>query len=179
MVVAAVGLGIAAAVVVGFLYFARMREQQRAHQDALVAEERAVMAEEQHARERAAGRVDLAALPAAIPGLFPAGGPLPPDVAAKQAAELGQKAIGVWRGPGPDGGTREVEYRADGTFRDAVTGGPAPREWAGTWEVVGTRGTRVLRVARLGGGPMAVQLSFEGDELIHDAEPGRATVLRR
>ena len=53
------------------------------------------------------------------------------------------------------------------------------RGWAGTWAVERLGGTRVLHVRRTGGGPGVVRVSVEGDELIHDTEPGRAAALRR
>jgi hypothetical protein len=143
-----------------------VRLEQRARDEAFADEDRA-WDERRLARDRADRRAALAALPGRVADAFA----LPPAVAERRAAELGKAVVGTWRG-----GTREVEYRADGTFRDAVTG---RREWVGTWAVARLTGTRVLHLTRAGGGPAAVRLTIEGDELIHDDEPGRATVLRR
>lgn len=80
---------------------------------------------------------------------------------------LGTALVGVWAGGG-----REIEYRADGTFRDG--------EQSGTWKAAGLTGTKVLAVERTGGGPARVRVTFEGDELLHDGpEPGTVLVLRR
>ncbi len=142
------------------------RLAQRARDESFAAEDRA-WDERRLARLRADRRAELAALPGRLADALA----LPPRVAEARAAELGKGVVGTWRG-----GPREVEYRADGTFRDAVAGG---REWVGTWAVARLTGTRVLHLARTGGGPAAVRMTLEGDELIHDDEPGRATVLRR
>jgi len=142
------------------------RVEQRARDEAFADEDRA-WNEQRLARLRADRQAALAALPGRVAGAFQ----LPPAAAEKRAAEMGKRLVGTWRGD-----TREVEYRADATFRDAVTDG---REWVGTWEVARLTGTRVLHLTRAGGGPEVVRLSFEGDELIHDDTPGRATVLRR
>ncbi len=147
--------------------------ERRALLEAELAQEQQLWEREQAARRRA----EIAALPAALPGLMPGVIDQPAD-AEKLGDELGKKAVGVWHGTGHAGGVRAVEYRVNGTFRDVVTGAGA-REWAGTWTVAGATGTRLLRLTRQGGGPVTVRLSFEGDELIHDDEPGRATVLRR
>lgn len=152
------------------------RLEQRARDEALAEEDRA-WDRRRLARLRADREAALAALPARVAEAF-AADPLPPAAAERRAAELGMRVVGAWRGPHPDGGTREVEYRADGTFRDAVTGAGA-REWVGTWAVARLTGTRVLHLTRGGGGPASIKMTVEGDELIHDDEPGRATVLRR
>ncbi|MBN9517206.1 hypothetical protein J0H58_01595 [bacterium] len=149
------------------------RAERRALLEAELAAEQRVWEEQQAARRRA----EITALPAALPGLMPGVIDQPAD-AERLGDELRKKVVGVWRGTGHAGGTREVEYHADGTFRDRMTGAGA-REWSGLWAVDGATGTRVLRITREGGGPTTVRLSFEGDELIHDDEPGRATVLRR
>jgi hypothetical protein len=124
------------------------------------------------------GRDDPLVVP---PGLFPfvPGPPLDPAEAGARIDALAGRLLGVWTGVGADGGTRVVEYRDDGTFRDEVTGGPAPRRWAGTWTVERLVGTRGLRLTRTGGGPDAVRVAFERGELVHDDTPGRGTVLRR
>lgn len=144
------------------------RLAQRARDESFAEEDRA-WNRRRIARLQAERRAEIAALPARVAdAVVP---PLPPAVAEKRAAELGKQLIGVWVGGG-----RTVEYHPDGTFRDAVDGG---REWAGTWEVARLSGTRVLHLTRAGGGPAAVRLTIEGNEVIHDDEPGRAVVLRR
>lgn len=164
-------LVLAAAGAAGYAY--HLRTEAEAFERKVRAD--AELAEEQKAWERArrqAAREELAAVPAGLVRMLP-GVAVPPADAAKHAAALKQRILGVWRG-----GTREVEYRADGTFRDVVTG-PGAREWAGTWTAESATGTRVLRVARAGGGPAVVTVTVEGDELIHDDGTGAATVLRK
>lgn len=174
-VVAAAVVLAATAGLVGVTYYRKAeaeRAEKRARMEAEIAADRAAAA-------RRGWDAELAALPDRLPpGVLP-GVPLPVNQVEGRTAELSRKLVGVWRGPAAGGGVRAVEYRADGTFRDAVTGGPAPREWAGEWAARGASGARVLRVARTGGGPDVVGVSVEGDELVHDDEPGRAVVLRR
>jgi hypothetical protein len=175
-IVICVALLVVAGGAVGVVAFNRREAAQqaevRARREAELAAQQAAD-DEAFANARAAWRDFLAALPAPL-----VTNPLPPELAEKRAAELRADLVGTWRGGGAAGGTREVEYRADGTFRDAVTG-PGAREWRGEWAVIGPSGRRVLRVTRSGGGPDSVKLAFEGDELVHDDEPGVATVLRR
>ena len=90
-----------------------------------------------------------------------------PDDPGPVTDRLAKELVGVWAGGG-----REVEYRADGTYRDG--------DLAGTWEPAGLTGTKVLAVRRTGGGPARVRVTFEGDELLHDGpEAGAVDVLRR
>ncbi len=172
-------LVVGAVAVAVFAYRERVRAERLARAEADRASFEAEMVQMVRVtQQRRAARELMAEWPLVLPPL-PGDERLPPDEAAKRAGELGQKVIGVWRGPGVDGGTRVIEYRANGTFRDAVSGGPADRTWAGEWGVAGLSGTRVLRLTRAGGGPSLVRLTFEGGELVHDDVSGRATVLRQ
>ncbi|MBX9623691.1 MAG: hypothetical protein K2X82_07740, partial [Gemmataceae bacterium] len=152
--VAAVGLG-------GYAWV-QVRRQDRARD-----EEQRARLEAEVAADRAAARrpPDLAAVGAGLGALLPVAETPdnPKPVRDRLAAEL----VGVWAGGG-----REVEYRADGTYRDG--------DLAGTWKAVGLTGTRVLTVERTGGGPARVRVTFEGDELLHDGPGvGTVTALRR
>lgn len=145
------------------------RLEQRARDEALADADRA-WDERRLIRLRADRQAELAALPGRVVNAF-AADPLPPAVAEKRAAEMGKQVVGVWVGGG-----RTIEYHPNGTFRDAATGG---RECAGTWAVARLTGTRVLHLTRTGGGPGLVKMTIEGNELIHDDEPGTVSVLRR
>jgi hypothetical protein len=138
---------------------------QVARQDRARAEERLARAEAEEAADRAARKpVALGDVVGGAAGLLAAGPPADPGPVTDR---LRTELVGVWAGGG-----REVEYRADGTYRDG--------ELAGTWEPAGLTGTKVLTVRRTGGGPARVRVTFEGDELLHDGPgPGVVTVLRR
>lgn len=107
------------------------------------------------------------------------GQPRNPGETQQLTTKLTGQLAGAWEGKLADGGTRRVEYRANGTFTDTVTGGSAPREQTGTWKatLVGSKG---LKLDRTGGGRTPVRVTFEGDELIHDGDaPGVSVVLRK
>lgn len=155
--VAAAGLG-------GYAWVQVQRQDRaRAEEQLARAEAEAAAAE---AAERAADRRREPPGPAGGLAAF-----LPLSVTPADAGpvrdRLAKELVGVWAGGG-----REVEYRADGTFRD----GPL----AGTWKPAGLTGTKVLTVERAGGGPARVRVTFEGGELLHGGgEPGTVDVLRR
>lgn len=159
-------LAVALAAAVGLGGFAWLQVQR---QDRARAEERAAAESARAdalAAERAARRPpDLAAVGAGLGALLPVAET--PDNPKPVLDRLANGLVGVWAGGG-----REVEYRADGTYRDG--------DLAGTWKAVGLTGTRVLTVERTGGGPARVRVTFEGDELLHDGPgPGAVTALRR
>jgi hypothetical protein len=157
VVVAVVLAGVYAAVVVADR--TRAEEAERAQEAAEAAA----------ADRRVAEAAEVAARRPPPVGLFggPTGQPaLTPEQSQKTAAALAARLVGAWAGGG-----REVEYRADGTFRDG------PLE--GTWQATQARGTRVL-VVRRSAGRSPLRVAFEGDELVHDApEPGVSHVLRK
>lgn len=166
----------------GYWYYEKVETQRRA---AAAVREEARRDEEREWAEaevaRAARRVTVADAGALAGNLLaPAAPPRTPAETRQLADRLSKQLVGTWRGTTTDGAAREVEYRADGTFRDAVTGGSAARTLAGTWTAATPTGTRVLKVERTGGGPAAVRVTFEGDELVHDGDrPGVADVLRK
>jgi len=99
---------------------------------------------------------------------------------AERTAELTGRLAGSWRADLGNGVTQRVEYRADGTYTDTVTGGDRARQLMGTWKVAGLVGTKGLKLTRTGGGRPQVNVVFEGDELVHDAdEPGVTAVFRK
>lgn len=112
-----------------------------------------------------------------LDGLF--GQPNPAET-RELTETLSKRLVGVWTGTQADGGMRRVEYKANGTFTDAVTGGKSPREQAGTWKAAAPIGTRGLKLDRTGGGRSPVRVTFEDDELVHDGDaPGDSVVLRK
>jgi hypothetical protein len=143
------------------------QQRERADEEQIAAEE------EREAAERRAAR-------AARPNGFGKGGPFvapPPNLrfdatrpTPEQIAALSKRLVGVWRTAAPEP-PREVEYRADGSFRDG--------KLDGTWKATGALGARVLTVER-SAGRSPLRVTFEGDELIHDGEePGTSAVLRK
>lgn len=160
VVVAVIGVGVYAAVVMADRARAEQMEAEREAQAARQAEQKAAL---QAKMAKAANRDGQGGNPLA--GLLGAGQMNPAQ--AKQAADaLAGKLVGTWAGNG-----REVEYKADGTFRDGAL--------AGTWKAVAAKGTKVLTVER-SAGRSPLRVTFEGDELIHDAaEAGVSHVLRK
>lgn len=152
-------------------------QRERAEEELLAREEAREQAREK--AEREAGRAAFAArgLPPRGPGAKAAPPtdlffPRPPT--AKETKEaidgLSSRLVGVWQTAAPEP-PREVEYRADGTFRDG------PLE--GTWKAVGVSGSKVLKVER-SAGRSPVRVTFEGDELLHDGDAaGVSLVLRK
>ena len=88
-----------------------------------------------------------------------------PKQVQETTTNLTRRLVGVWESAG-----REVEYRAEGTFRDGLL--------EGTWKAAGVSGTKVLKVER-SAGRSPVRITFEGDELIHDDGAGMSSVLRK
>lgn len=150
----------AVAVVGGVMYVEAQRE--RAEEDLAAAEDAREDAEVQAAR--AMRRAPRAERPPDGNPFFNVAPPPTAKQTAQLTADLGRRLVGVWEGAG-----REVEYRAEGTFRDG------PLE--GTWKASGVNGTKVLKVER-SAGRSPVRVTFEGDELIHDGD-GNAVVLRK
>lgn len=108
--------------------------------------------------------------------ILPKSPPPSPAEAQRQIDQLRPQLIGTWKSKPGDPTVRTIEYRADGTFRDEVTG-PKARVLEGTWEVAGVAGKKGLKLTRSGGSP-PVRTVLEGGELIHDAdEPGATAVL--
>lgn len=184
--VIAAAAGVAGMVVLGGAAFYFVRSQEHARRADARAVEARWMAEEIQAKADRARFAHAHDVGLDDPQVFPPGllpfvpaPPLDPGEAGARIDALADQLLGVWTGPGADGGARVVEYRDDGTFRDVVRGGTAPRRWSGTWTVERLVGTRGLRLTRTGGGPEAVRVAFERNELIHDDTPGRATVLRQ
>ena len=144
------------------LGYAGWREKRQREQHRLAAA-RAAAADAEAAR--AAARRDPAGGGGMLGGLLPLA--VTPADPRPVMDRLGTALVGVWAGGG-----REVEYRADGTFRDG--------DLSGTWKVAGLAGTKVLALERTGGGPARVRVTFEGDELLHDGpEAGTVLVLKR
>lgn len=145
------------------------QQRERAEEEQLAAEMARDDAERQAARAARAPRPFPAkGTPPPNPFFAPPREPSPKET--KEAiARLSKRLVGVWRADGP--APREVEYRAEGTFRDG------PLE--GTWKAVGVNGPKVLKLER-SAGRSPVRVTFEGDELLHDGEePGVSAVLRK
>ena len=152
---------VAVAVVGGVMYVEAQRE--RAEEDLAAAEEAREDAEVQAARAMRRPPPRGERQPDGNP-FFNVAPPPTAKQTAQMTAALSRRLVGVWEGAG-----REVEYRAEGTFRD----GPL----LGTWKAIGMSGTKVLKVER-SAGRSPVRVTFEGDELIHDGD-GNAVVLRK
>ena len=157
----------------GVVGVARYAEQQRerAEEEQLAAEMERERAEARAAR---GNRADLlkkfGPRDAPPPNLFDFARAPSPAQTKETTAALSKQLVGVWRTAAPEP-PREVEYKADGSFRDG--------ELSGTWKAVGVRGSKVLTLER-SAGRSPLRVTFEGDELIHDgAEAGASVVLRR
>ena len=78
-----------------------------------------------------------------------------------------------------DGREEVIEYRADGTFKDSLTGAAA-RETSGSYQIAGLIGDRGLKLDRPIGTRNQAKAFFEGDELIHSTDdPSVEGVFRR
>lgn len=145
------------------------RQRERAEEEQLAAELDRDAAERQAVRAMRAegfGKRGREAPPQNP--LFAPSRPPTAEQTKQTVAELSKRLVGVWRSAAPP---VEVEYRADGSFRD----GPL----IGTWKATTARGPKVLVVER-SAGRSPVRITFEGDELIHDSEEvGTSVVLRR
>jgi endogenous inhibitor of DNA gyrase (YacG/DUF329 family)/type II secretory pathway pseudopilin PulG len=147
------------------------RQRERAEEEQLAAEMAREAAEHQERRAQQARPFPRRGpMKEAGPPLNPFFGPPTAKDLKETTDELSKRLVGVWRAGGSEP-VREVEYRADGTFRDG------PLE--GTWKAAGVSGSKVLKVER-SAGRSPVRVTFEGDELLHDGdEPGVSLVLRK
>jgi hypothetical protein len=118
--------------------------------------------------------------PVGVPDVPLFGGAPNPADAQRLRAELGKKLVGTWRADLGNGAVQVIEYRADGTFKDSLTGASGGRETSGSYQIAGLIGTRGLRLDRPIGSRNQVEAIFEGDELIHDTDdPAVSGVFRR
>ncbi|HJZ54150.1 MAG TPA: hypothetical protein VKE74_04300 [Gemmataceae bacterium] len=159
----------------GFLWYQRQAEAERAQAEQAEAEARERERERELKKPSAPSKsLDLGRAGAMLDAL--AGRSKRSSAEPQQtSARLSSQLVGTWRtkpGAAPE---RVIEYRSDGTYRDALAGG---RTLEGTWKVAGASGQKVLKVERTGGGPSPVRVTFEDGELIHDGdEPGSTSVL--